>query len=132
MRLRPGSPKDLLLVALLALVALFLTNPASSDQVTLLTYYPAPSGVYSRMITTGDTWLARDGGAVIVGTTAPAGPNARMVVANGYVGLGTATPTRILHVSGGVRIEDGTQAAGRVLTSDVGGNASWQHCTYAP
>lgn len=45
-----------------------------SESVTLSTYYPAPSGVYTNMITTGATYLARDGGAatrVGIGTTAP-------------------------------------------------------------
>lgn len=45
-----------------------------SESVTLSTYYPAPSGVYTNMITTGRTYLARDGTAVSVGSTAlPAG-----------------------------------------------------------
>ena len=50
-----------------------------SESVTLSTYYPAPSGVYTNMITTGNTFLARDGGNVGVGTTAPQreGPHRR-------------------------------------------------------
>ena len=36
----------------------------ASESVTLTTYYPAPSGVYVQMITTGNTFLARDGGRV--------------------------------------------------------------------
>lgn len=44
----------------------------------------------------------------------------------GSVGIGTASPTDKLHVNGTVRIEDGTQAAGYVLTSDANGVASWQ------
>ncbi len=39
-----------------------------SESVTLSTYYPAPSGVYTKMITTGDTLLARDGGQIAMGT----------------------------------------------------------------
>jgi hypothetical protein len=42
------------------------------------------------------------------------------------VGIGTLDPTRKLHVQGGVRISDGTQGAGKVLTSDADGNATWQ------
>lgn len=45
-----------------------------SESVTLSTYYPAPSGVYTNMITTGNTFLARDGAGttrVGIGTTAP-------------------------------------------------------------
>jgi len=43
----------------------------ATESVTLTTYYPAPSGVYTQMITTGNTYLARDGGSVGVGTTSP-------------------------------------------------------------
>ena len=42
-----------------------------SESVTLSTYYPAPSGVYTNMITTSDTYLARDGGNVGIFTTTP-------------------------------------------------------------
>src|SRR4051812_12852564 len=42
-----------------------------SESVTISTYYPAPSGVYTNMITTANTFLARDGGVVGVGTAAP-------------------------------------------------------------
>jgi hypothetical protein len=42
-----------------------------SESVTLTTYYPAPSGVYTNMITTSDTYLARDGGRVGIGLSAP-------------------------------------------------------------
>jgi len=57
------------------LVLAFLALPAgdlASESVTLTTYYPAPSGVYTQMITTNNTYLARDGGNVGVGTVSPA------------------------------------------------------------
>lgn len=58
----------------LALVLLLASaGDLASESVSLTTYYPAPSGVYSQLITTGNTYLARDGGAVGVGTTAPGG-----------------------------------------------------------
>lgn len=43
------------------------------------------------------------------------------------VGIGTAGPANKLHVNGGVTITDGTQGAGKVLTSDAAGNATWQN-----
>lgn len=42
------------------------------------------------------------------------------------VGVGIANPTNKLHVNGGVTITDGTQGAGKVLTSDAAGNATWK------
>ena len=45
---------------------------------------------------------------------------------NGNVGIGTNAPTTKLHVAGSFRLVDGTQAAGRVLTSDANGVATWQ------
>lgn len=73
-----------------------------SESVTLSTYYPAPSGVYTNMITTGNTFLARDGGAgtsVGIGTTAPGAKLdvaglARMqrLTTTGANGLNTADP----------------------------------------
>lgn len=42
------------------------------------------------------------------------------------VGIGTGTPEAKLHVAGTFKYADGNQAAGKVLTSDATGNASWQ------
>ncbi|UPZ17873.1 beta strand repeat-containing protein [Flavobacterium humidisoli] len=48
---------------------------------------------------------------------------------NNRVGMGTASPTTTLHLfsgtSGALRIEDGTQSIGKVLTSDANGVATW-------
>lgn len=44
---------------------------------------------------------------------------------NGNVGLGTLNAQERLHVVGKVRIQDGDQAAGRVLVSDANGTATW-------
>jgi hypothetical protein len=47
------------------------------------------------------------------------------------VGIGTTTPSAKLHVNGSLRITNGTQAAGKVLTSDANGNATWQQSNAA-
>ena len=44
---------------------------------------------------------------------------------DGNVGIGTASPTAKLDLLGTVKITDGTQGAGKVLTSDANGLASW-------
>jgi endosialidase-like protein/trimeric autotransporter adhesin len=57
------------------------------------------------------------------GITAPS--NALTVLKNGNTGIGTATPGAKLEVSGQVKITGGTPGAGKVLTSDAAGLATW-------
>lgn len=45
------------------------------------------------------------------------------------VGIGTTSPLDRLHVVGNIRMVDGNQAAGSVLTSDANGTASWQNAS---
>ncbi|HSK12486.1 MAG TPA: hypothetical protein VK907_04675 [Phnomibacter sp.] len=42
------------------------------------------------------------------------------------VGIGTNSPTSTLDVNGTIRIRGGSPGAGKVLTSDANGNASWK------
>ena len=44
----------------------------------------------------------------------------------GNVGIGTTEPDEELHVVGSIKMVDGNQGAGRVLTSDANGVGSWQ------
>jgi hypothetical protein len=47
---------------------------------------------------------------------------------NGNIGIGTSTPTAQLHTTGTVLFAGaGTPGAGKVLTSDASGNATWQN-----
>ena len=52
------------------------------------------------------------------------------ILSSGNVGIGTSTPTAKLEVNsptqGAVKIVDGTQGAGKVLTSDAAGVGTWQ------
>ena len=41
------------------------------------------------------------------------------------IGIGTSAPSEKLHVVGNIRIVDGNEANGRVLTSDANGKATW-------
>ena len=47
------------------------------------------------------------------------------------VGIGTTAPGAKLHVNGTFKITDGTQASGKVLTSDANGLTSWKTATAA-
>jgi uncharacterized protein (TIGR02145 family) len=68
------------------------------------------------------------GGNVGIGNVNPV--NRLSVTGNanitGNVGIGTTTPTAKLQVVGTLKVVDGTQGAGKILTSDVAGLASWQ------
>ncbi|MTI39574.1 tail fiber domain-containing protein, partial [Fulvivirga lutimaris] len=51
---------------------------------------------------------------------------------DGDVGIGIAVPTTKLDIVGAIKIADGTEAAGSVLTSDADGLASWQTPASSP
>ncbi|TSC83316.1 MAG: HepHag family protein [Parcubacteria group bacterium Gr01-1014_19] len=59
------------------------------------------------------------------GGSPPTGNGAVAVSTSGNVGIGTMSPTSKLHLIGKLRIQDGTETAGDVLTSDSSGIASW-------
>ena len=65
-----------------------------------------------------------------VATNTGATANTQDIYQTGKVGIGTSTPTAPLHVSsataGAIKIVDGTQGAGKVLTSDNNGIGTWQ------
>jgi len=77
--------------------------------------------------------LATESGPVdvLVGPMEPdRGEHALRITEYGHVGIGTTTPDTTLHVQGAIRtdafvMETGA-ADGSVLTSDAGGNATWQ------
>jgi len=54
-----------------------------------------------------------------------------LLTTNGNVGIGTATPGAKLEVNGQVKITGGAPGAGKVLTSDATGLATWQTPTGA-
>ena len=53
---------------LAATLVLLCVPELGSESVSLTTSYPAPSGVYTQLITTGKTHLARDGARVAIGS----------------------------------------------------------------
>ena len=71
----------------------------------------------------GANSYAQNPNSVILGSVA--GVNGALNSVN--VGVGTVTPEERFHVVGNIRMVDGNQAAGRVLTSDANGTATWQN-----
>jgi hypothetical protein len=58
--------------------------------------------------------------------------NAITVLKNGNTGIGADTPSAKLEVAGQMKITGGNPAAGKVLTSDANGLASWQNAASGP
>ncbi len=52
----------------------------------------------------------------------------RLLATSGFIGIGTALPSTVLHLSGTtpmLRIEDGTQGANKIMVSDAAGVMTW-------
>jgi hypothetical protein len=62
----------------------------------------------------------------LVFTEAGGSERMRIVGANGNVGINTTTPTEKLDIVGSIKIADGSEGAGKVLTSDATGKGTWQ------
>jgi len=100
------------ILAVTAAIVIISATQLGSENVNLTTYYPAPSGVYTQMITTGKTYLAtQPGGGVRIGQLTPGNPSpampafglevtgdAYLATSGGKVGIGTASPQAALDV----------------------------------
>jgi hypothetical protein len=126
--------------ALAAVLLIASASQLNSESVTISTYYPAPSGVYTNMITTGNTYLSRDGGRVGLGTNAPA--EKLHVIGNEYLsgklGVGTlplaALSLAVVGDSGitGKVVVGGGGPAGAHLDVQSGAIRSRQTCSQTP
>jgi hypothetical protein len=109
-----------------AAVMLCAVPELDSESVQLSTYYPAPSGVYTQMITTGNTWLARDGSGVAVGGGAAA-PGQTLDV-RGTMGVSGPTNFASAMTVGGLITANGGLTLNGPMTIGgdlaVGGNSS--------
>jgi ribosomal protein S6E (S10) len=85
-------------------------------------------GQYNIGTGNGTTWIATDPVFEIgIGSSNDAKANAVTVLKNGNFGIGSTNPSTKLEVAGQVKITGGNPGAGKVLTSDAGGLASWQN-----
>ncbi|MCP4090939.1 MAG: hypothetical protein GY746_14285 [Gammaproteobacteria bacterium] len=80
---------------------------------------------YTPNSTTG--WHAADRLFVIGNGTGPGAStsDAMVLLKNGNTGFGTSTPDTTMHIVGGLRYEDGNQAAGYIPVSDANGLMTW-------
>ncbi len=110
-RVRVVIPPGLARLGLAALCLAAVPTVLSSEQVTMQTFYPAPSAVYQKLLSTRTSWVGRDpGGYLDVGTTAVPPAGTKLVVmdptlgTDGYMGINTAAPQDRLEVDGGVLV----------------------------
>lgn len=85
-------------------------------------------GVYNDTATAGSlTTFDTNTRVLQIGAGSPsARKNAMTVMSNANIGIGTNLPDSVLHLKGGFKYEHPTAGAGKVLTSDANGGASWQ------
>ncbi len=74
----------------LAFITAGRTNVSSTESVTLSTYYPAPTGVYTQIITNNQTWFAQNGGTVTIGSANTPAGNVLLLVDGNHAGRGDA------------------------------------------
>lgn len=67
-----------------------------------------------------------NGGALSLKTGGINGTTRMTFAQSGNVGIGTTSPGQKLEVNGSIKMTDGNQGSGKVLTSDANGVASWQ------
>ncbi|WP_300566759.1 hypothetical protein [Flavobacterium sp.] len=89
---------------------------STGEQSLSLGYESAASGQNSTAI--GYQATTAQANAIVLGSTSNT---------NNKVGIGTNTPDERLHVVGSVKIVDGVQANGYVLTSDANGKGTWKN-----
>lgn len=82
--------------ALVCAVVGLLVSSASSEVLSLTTYYPAPYGTYDRLRGTQETYLAYQSGSVGIGTSQP---GSKMSV-SGNVAVGTSYDNRAAPANG--------------------------------
>jgi trimeric autotransporter adhesin len=111
-------------------------NTASSYGETVIgigatIYTPSTNGTTQFRTANATDRLFVIGNAIDVnnnsGADATERSDAMVVLKNGNTGIGSSAPQDKLHVVGNIRMVDGNQAAGKILTSDANGTATWQN-----
>ncbi len=92
--------------------------------VTTQSFQSTVVGSYNLLIGDNTNWVATDP-VFVVGNGNGSRSNAITVLKNGNMGIGVTDPDAKLEVNGQMKITGGTPGAGKVLTSDAAGLASW-------
>lgn len=92
-------------------------KPTAGDANTGITLYDGVNITARSWIGVGNLWHLTRGAGATTGIT---------IDSAGNVGIGTIAPSAKLEVAGQVKITGGAPGAGKVLTSDATGLASWQ------
>ncbi len=86
---------------------------------------PGPQGPTGLTGPAGSANISGTTNALIKFTSATAGGNSQVFDNGTNVGIGTASPSSKLEINGQIKITGGTPGAGKVLTSDASGLATW-------
>ncbi len=87
-----------------------------------ISYFPATSAPTAIPLQKGSVIFAGNAGVLSTNNSKLYWDNT-----NERLGIGTSSPNAKLHVVGNIKLVDGNQAAGKLLTSDANGLASWQN-----
>lgn len=117
--------------------AAYFTSNGATNRVDINVGRTAPDLILGAVGTNNDYFTGTSAGDVVVKNNNSSGnifignSNGTLVMSNsGNLGVGTAVPGAKLEVAGQVKITGGVPGAGKVLTSDAAGLASWT--TIAP
>jgi len=87
-------------------------------------------GMGNRIILIGDgarTNVLNLNDAIAIGAGTIVSQDSSIVLGNNHkIGIGTSTPDERLHIVGNIKIEDGNEQSGYILTSDANGVGTWQ------
>ena len=107
-------------------------SAAMGISTTALSYSETAIGSFNTSYTpsSATAWVATDRLFGIGNGVTGSNSDALVILKNGNIGIGTSTPSYRLSVisstTGAIQIQDGTQAAGYILTSDANGVGTWQ------
>ena len=107
-------------------------SAAMGISTSALSYSETAIGTFNTSYTPSSTtaWVATDRLFGIGNGVTGSNSDAMVILKNGNIGIGTSTPSYRLSVisptAGAIQIQDGTQAAGYILTSDANGIGTWQ------